>query len=230
MSKPLLQVDEVKQWVREIYADFAFEIIGFATKSGKVIPLNLEPGTLGNIIEGALIAHLNEKTEGMDGVIVTEGGSRQYPDIELSGSRFNNEIIALDIKAARRKVAARATTTVRTQSRITLYSFGTYLKERDRKHAGATRPFADFKHHVDLIAIFDADEENKSVENFELLVVEPWKVASHKVSSTTRDYIGAVDEIDKLRNEQGEFLSQQEFYDFWAAVPRRGGTTGRAAS
>lgn len=219
MAKELTDLEDIKQWVRDMYADFSFDVTGFATKSGKIIPLNLEPGTLGNVIEGIMIAHLNEKVEGRKDIDVKEGGFRYYPDLELTGSVFKNNIIALDIKAARRSEK----NPNRTQSRITLYSFGTYLKHQDKKFPQTIRPFADYKHHLDLIAIFDVDKNEKSIGNFELLVVEPWKVASKTASSSTRDYVGAIMEIDKIKGEKdGEFKTQQEFYDFWAGVPRRG--------
>ncbi len=210
-------VAEMKAWVREMYSDFVFDIVGFATSTGKIIPLDLEPGTLGNIIEGALIAHLKDKTDKMKDVSVTEGGMRHYPDLELTGEHFKNALVALDIKAARRGKNPN-----RTQSRITLYSFGTYLKHQDKKFPQTIRPFADYTHHIDLMAIFDVDAVANKVNNFELLVVEPWKVASHTASSATRDYVGAVMEIDRIREERGEFKTRQEFYDHWAGILRRG--------
>jgi hypothetical protein len=217
--KALLKLDDIKDWVRKMYADFSFEVIGFATKSGKIIPLNLEPGTLGNVMEGVLIAHIKEKLDGRKDVKVIEGGFRYYPDLEFTGELFGNKLIAVDIKAARRSEANRN----RTQSRITLYSFGTYLKHQDKKFPQTIRPFADYKYHLDLIALFDVDKEKNSVGNFELIVVEPWKIASKKASSATRDYVGAIMEIDKMKKEiGGEFKTQKEFYDFWAGVLRRG--------
>jgi len=46
-------------------------------------------------------------------------------------------------------------------------------------------------------------------------VQEPWKIASKQRSSTTREYIGAVQSIDDLRAGRGEFASVDEFYAFW---------------
>lgn len=215
-----LTIEQVKDWVKTQYTDFVFDVIGFATSSGTIIPLNLEPGTLGNIIEGALIAHLKNKLEGRTDVSITEGGNRHYPDLELGGSYFGDTLIALDIKAARRNPKSPH----RTKSRITLYTFGTYLRNHGIKYPQTLRPFREYRYHIDLIVVFDVDEEANSVGDFEVIVVEPWRVASHKVSSTTRDYVGAVMEIDRIRDEQGEFTTQQEFYDFWATVPRRGET------
>lgn len=219
MPKKLKNLEDIKKWIRAIYADFEFDITGFSTRQGKIIPLNLEPGTLGNVIEGVLIAHLHQKLNGRKDVIATEGGFRYYPDLELSGDLFGGKMVALDIKAARRSER----NSNRTQSRITLYSFGTYLKYQDKKFPQTLRPFQDYLHHLDLLAIFDVNSVEKSVSNFELLVVEPWKIASKTASSATRDYVGAIMEIDKMREERGgEFKSQEDFYAFWAKVLRRG--------
>jgi hypothetical protein len=63
------------------------------------------------------------------------------------------------------------------------------------------------------------DKTEARVEDFELLVVEPWRIASRSRSSTTREYLGAVNDIERLRNECGEFVSAAEFYSFWRKHP-----------
>ncbi|TSD00612.1 MAG: type II restriction endonuclease [Candidatus Peregrinibacteria bacterium Greene1014_49] len=219
MNHLLVDIEQVKKWIEKIYSDFLFDIVGIATSKGEILPLNLEPGTLGNIIEGLLIAFINQKIGDRKDTSITEGGNRFYPDLEITGPLLNNKLLALDIKAARRNEKNRN----RTQSRMTLYSFGTYLKHQGKKFPQIIRPFNEYAYHLDLIAIFDVDNKNKKVSNFELLVVEPWKIASTRASSATRDYVGAIMEIDKMRaNTGGEFSTQQEFYDHWAKISRRG--------
>lgn len=71
--------------------------------------------------------------------------------------------------------------------------------------------------HLDLIVLYDW--QSADVENVEILAVETWKVASAKRSSTTRNYIGAVDAIEDLRMERGEFATIDAFYDFWRKQP-----------
>jgi len=51
------------------------------------------------------------------------------------------------------------------------------------------------------------------------LVAETWRVASKVRSSGTRNYIGAVMEIDRLRSERGEFTTADSFYEYWRAFP-----------
>lgn len=53
------------------------------------------------------------------------------------------------------------------------------------------------------------------VEDLELIVQPPWRVASRQRSSTTREYIGAVQSIDALREGRGEFATPEAFYDYW---------------
>jgi hypothetical protein len=59
------------------------------------------------------------------------------------------------------------------------------------------------------------------VEDLELVVHPAWRIASHKRSSTTREYIGAVTAIDDLRDGRGEFETAEEFYRFWRAYDFR---------
>lgn len=88
------------------------------------------------------------------------------------------------------------------------------------KWPGTFMPFADYKGHIDIICLYNLNDQSEArVEDFELLVVEPWKVASKKRSSTTREYLGAVNDIGLLRSESGEFASAAEFYAFWRKHP-----------
>jgi Restriction endonuclease EcoRV len=57
------------------------------------------------------------------------------------------------------------------------------------------------------------------VEDLEIIVQEPWRIASRERSSTTREYIGAVTGIDALRAGGGVFATAAEFYDYWRRFP-----------
>ncbi|MEQ7125314.1 hypothetical protein ABN034_12415 [Actinopolymorpha sp. B11F2] len=48
---------------------------------------------------------------------------------------------------------------------------------------------------------------------------EPWRIGSRQRSSTTREYIGAVDGLDDLRAGRGEFGTAKDFYDYWRRYP-----------
>lgn len=53
-------------------------------------------------------------------------------------------------------------------------------------------------------------ESNARVEDLEIIVQEPWRIASRERSSTTREYIGAIDDIAGLRAGAGVFKSPAE--------------------
>ena len=50
---------------------------------------------------------------------------------------------------------------------------------------------------------------------------EPWRIASRQRSSTTREYLGAVQDLDALRSGAGEFETEADFYAFWRKYPFR---------
>jgi hypothetical protein len=125
---------------------------------------------------------------------------------------------ALDIKVARRHDRNRA----RTKSRITLYTGNTYFRWPQLHWPGTFRPFAGYTSHLDLIVIYEfVPQVGSRVADIELIVQPAWRIASRQRSSTTREYIGAVDSIEDLRAGRGEFDTPDEFYEYWRAFPFR---------
>lgn len=192
------------------------DLVDQLTDGDHFLPLPNEPAALANIVEVAIIDFLLEELAKSD-VVLTRGTERGYPDLELkSGDRH----FAIDVKVARRAVNKKGVPTGKTDSRITLYTGNTFFLYPTHKWPGAFRPFADYAGHIDLIALYTLDAESQArVRDFELLVVEPWRIASTKRSSTTREYLGAVNDIDRLRTGKGEFDTAAEFYSFWRKHP-----------
>ncbi|ABQ68820.1 hypothetical protein Swit_2461 [Rhizorhabdus wittichii RW1] len=180
------------------------------------LPLPKEPAALANIIEVAVVDYVMEQL-GQSEVELVRGTERGYPDLEMNA---NGRFFAIDVKVARRKVNKRGFPTGKTDSRITLYTGNTFFMYPTLKWAGTFRPFADYAGHIDLICLYTLNEGSAArVTDFELLVVEPWAIASKSRSSTTREYLGAVDDIQRLRDSQGEFKSPEEFYSYWRKHP-----------
>ncbi|MGH3159895.1 MAG: hypothetical protein ACRDNF_25425 [Streptosporangiaceae bacterium] len=124
------------------------------------------------------------------GAQIHRGTERGYPDFEISGPAFGGGFHAVDVKAARRATSGR-----RTQSRITLYTGNTYFKWPSLHWPGTFRPFSDYSSHLDVIMIYTLNpDSNARVEDLEIIVQEPWRIASRERSSTTREYIGAIEE------------------------------------
>jgi hypothetical protein len=182
---------------------------------GHFIPLPKEPAALANVIEVSVVDFLLERLAQLEGADGRRGTERGYPDIEISGPAFGDAFHALDVKVARRARSGR-----KTQSRITLYTGNTYFRHPQAKWAGTFRPFQDYVSHLDLIVLYTLNPRSLGrVENVELIVHEAWRIASKQRSSTTREYLGAVMSIEDLRAGRGEFDSPDAFYTYWRKHP-----------
>jgi hypothetical protein len=180
---------------------------------GHLLPLPKEPAALANILEVSLADFLLKAAEREEGLEAVRGTERGYPDIELGGAALASQFWAVDIKVARRDSTKAK---LRTESRITLYTGNTFFRFPDLKWPGTFRPFADYRGHVDVIVIYTLEPDTaRRVADIRLIVQEPWRIASKSRSSTTREYIGAVQLISDLEQGKGEFDTPEAFYKFW---------------
>lgn len=233
---------DLEEWLRTQCDDYAFDARGVFDRQGSnarwplqaanadeleqvladhghLLPLPQEPAALANILEVSIVNFLTERLRDLDEAAVARGTERGYPDLEISGAAFGGGFHAVDVKAARR---ASTRGRPRTQSRITLYTGNTYFKWPELHWPGTMRPFNDYASHLDLLLIYTLRPETTArVADLEVIVQEPWRIASRQRSSTTREYIGAVDRLDELRAGWGEFNSPAEFYSYWRKFPFR---------
>lgn len=232
---------DLMTWLREVCADYEFDARGVyravgdhdwplhaedgsdllrqLDEGGHLLPLPSESAALANILEVSLVDYLLLRLDELSGASGVRGSERGYPDLEIAGSAFGDLFHAVDIKAARRKPIKRGMSK-NTNSRITLYTGNTYFRYPTLRWPGSPRPFSDYASHLDVLAIYTLDLNSAArVVDLELIVQPPWRIASKTRSSTTREYIGAVMEIDALREGRGEFSTEQEFYRFWRAYP-----------
>jgi hypothetical protein len=178
---------------------------------GHFLPLPSEPAALANILEVAIVDFILARASAERNILAVRGTERGYPDIELSGSALGGGFHAIDVKVARRAKSGR-----RTQSRITLYTGNTYFRYPTLHWPGTFRAFADYARHLDVIVLYTLDPARTSrVSDIEVIVQEAWRIGSRQRSSTTREYIGAVNSIAALRDGKGEFATEDDFYDFW---------------
>jgi len=183
-----------------------------------LLPLPKEPAALANVLEVSIVDFLLDRVASTNGALTaTRGGERFYPDLEITGPEVGEAFYAVDIKIAQRRIPKKASAApTQTQSRITLYTGNTYFAYPTLHWSGTFRPFADYAQHLDVIGIYTLNTDSASrVDDLELIVQEPWRIGSKKRSSTTREYIGAVQSIDDLREGRGEFKTEAEFYKFW---------------
>jgi Restriction endonuclease EcoRV len=187
------------------------------TAGGHLLPLPKEPAALANVLEVSIVNFLLDRLARLAGASFERGTERGYPDLELTGPAFGGGYHAIDVKAAQR---AKTKGRPRTQSRITLYTGNTYFKWPDLHWPGTFRPFNEYTSHLDIILIYTLNTESAwRVDDLEVIVQEPWRIASRQRSSTTREYIGAVDGLDALRAGHGEFALPMDFYEYWRRYP-----------
>ncbi|TFV60230.1 restriction endonuclease [Mycobacterium sp. PS03-16] len=231
---------DLEEWLRLQCAEYTFEVGGVYQvdgdhpypliaknaadlrdqlgAGGHLLPLPKESAALANVLEVSIVAFLTQRIAAVPGGEVVHGTERGYPDLEISGAAFGGGFHAIDIKAARRAVRTNGQPLDSTQSAITLYTGNTYFRHPKHRFAGTFRPFAEYTSHLDVIAIYTLDvDSSERVKDLELIVQQPWRIASKQRSSTTREYIGAVKNITALREGKGAFETPQEFYAYWRA-------------
>jgi len=229
---------DVETWLRSCCESYEFDIRGVfrrcgttswpltasdgeeletaLVEGGHILPLPKEPAALANVLEVSIVDFVLCRVAEEDGATGQRGTERGYPDIELSGEVFGGGYHAVDVKVAKRAVNKKGVPTANTQSRITLYTGNTYFRYPQLTWPGTFRAFNEYKTHLDILGIYTLVEESPwRVHNLELIVQPPWKIASKQRSSTTREYIGAVQNIDTLRQGKGEFETPEAFYKYW---------------
>ncbi len=183
------------------------------------LALPKEPAALANVLEVAIVDYLIRRIAEVPNAAIARGTERGYPDIEIAGEAFGGGYHAIDIKVARRAASGN-----QTESRITLYTGNTYFRYPELKWPGTFRPFQEYSSHIDIIALYTLDPNMyHRITDLQLLVHEPWRIASKQRSSTTREYLGAVTSIANLAAGKGEFASEAEFYTFWKKYPFKTG-------
>jgi Restriction endonuclease EcoRV len=231
-------------WLRERCRSYAFDVGGIFNRPGTgswpmqvdsvadleaqliqrehLLPLPKESAALANVLEVLVVDFVLEAAAEVPGLEWQRGRERGYPDIEMHGSALGDRFWAVDVKVARRKPLLRGGVSRNTNSRITLYTGNTYFKHPDLPWPGTFRPFNDYAGHVDILLLYTLNLETRGrAEDLELIVQEPWRIGSKERSSTTREYIGAVTEIERLREGRGDFRSPEELYSYWRNYPFR---------
>lgn len=202
-------VESFKALLTDLLKGYSFDVIGLHLKDGTVYPLPSESALIGKILELSIKEYLHRKLVQVKNLRWMPGGERTYPDLTFNGPTIFPNRFAVDVKCARRN-----TTGTRTQSAITIGTFDAeYYRYPDRKAANILMPYQDYTAHLAIIALYDY--RDGTAQHIELLVVEKWRVATRKRASGTRCYIAAVNNLVKLKAEQGDFSSEDEFNAYW---------------
>jgi hypothetical protein len=179
-------------------------------EDGYLLPLPTESAALANIIEVSLVKYLVTQLNKLPNTRAWGGTTRAYPDIVVSSEAFGEGHHAVDIKVARRSASRK-----RTENAISLLTGNTFFLH-DFLFPGMGILYSEYRSHIDVLVIYTFDEASYShVVNPELIAHETWRLASEDRSSSTREYIGAVTSLQRLRIGQGDFASMEEFLEYW---------------
>ena len=207
-------VASFKTLLREALKGYRFNVRGLLLDDGSVAPLPRESSVIGKVVEVTIIEHLKRRlltTSDLD--VLAASSDRVYPDLTFTGSRIAPHRFGLDVKCARRNKSGK-----RTQSAISIGTFDAeYFHYPKEKVGNITMAYGDYRAHLALIVLYDY--QDTTAKNVEWLIVEKWRVATRKRSSGTRCYIAATNVIDRLRREDGDFESEDEFNAFWRDQP-----------
>lgn len=214
LYKPDLgSLPQLKSWLRLVVARYRFNVTGIQLSDGTVLPLPGESSLIAKLMEVTILNHFRTIAVAVPGVEVLGAPSgRVFPDLLLTGDRLSGRKISLDVKSA--QITKSGT---RTESRITLGPYDKYFRNPTAKMSGSWLPYGEMDHHLDLIVLYRY--AGGQVSDVEPLIVETWRVASASKSSGTRNYIGAVTQTMLLREERGEFTSEEAFYEYWRNYP-----------
>ena len=186
------------------------ELFKCLLEGGYLLPLPSESASLANIIEVSLVRYLVDQLNRLPNVHAWGGTTRAYPDIVVGGQGFGGGYHAIDIKVARRSKNRK-----RTKNAISLLTGNTFFLH-DLLFPGMEILYSEYRSHLDVVVIYTFDEISYShVSDPELIVHDTWRLASRGRSSSTREYIGAVRSLERLRRGEGDFPTMEAFRAYW---------------
>lgn len=211
---PANPIPSFKALLKDLVKGYKFDVEGLYLKDGTVRPLPREAAVVGKVLEVSIHEYLSRKLLRVSQLkSIPAQSDRVYPDVSFNGPMIFPRRFALDVKCARRTDNGE-----RTVSPITIGTFDAeYFRFPDEKVGNIMMPYGSYAAHLSLIALYSYEEG--TARAIELLVVEKWRVATKKRSSGTRCYIAASSRVADLREERGDFSSEEEFNTYWRSQP-----------
>ena len=203
-------VESFKELLRQLVRRYEFDVEGLYLKDGSIRPLPREAALVGKVLEVSIKEFLARQLLRVSQLrCIAASSDRTYPDFTFNGSLIHPCRFAVDLKCARRSKSGD-----KVSYPIAIGTFNAqYYRRPDEKVGNIMMPYGSYTAHLAVIALYDY--AGATARDVELLVVEKWRVATKKRSSTTRCYIAASSLIEDLRKERGAFSSEEEFDAYW---------------
>lgn len=203
---------DLKSDLEALYSNFKWNFVGILTTDDEIIPIPKNSTCITAIIEQKALLILDKFAREKYGCTSTRPSStREYPDTILRGGVFGNDIIAVDIKTARKEGRDRI-------SGLTIGSYAGYFLHPDKKMKGCSLPYGAFKEHWIVAFLYEwnvKEDDERLVTGIECVASQKWKMASRSSGTGTTKHIGSVTLISDLRRGRGAFNSEKEFLEFW---------------
>ena len=207
--------------------DGEWAVKGFVDTHRRVYTISSDTKLISKILETYLLPHLLDFTEINGYEIVLADHQNYYPDITLiensSGIKF-----ALDFKTT-----YRLANNPEYCNGFTLGSHGKYFTDRNSTK-NIQFPYSEYSGHFCLGIIYNRQEKKgigaaryypiveidhmeSTIRDFDLFVVEKWRVASDKRGSGNTANIGSINHIGDMKAGKGMFykLGEAWFDDYW---------------
>jgi len=202
---------DLKSDLEQLFSDFRWKIKGMIDEDGNIYPIPPIPQVITGIFQEITKHRVKKFIREKYGCDIVEGGPREYPEITVMGGKFGNKKIAIDMKTTRRIGKNRI-------SGFTVGSFAGYFLSPEKKMPGCKFPYGEFDEHWIIGFIYSWNPETDSlhmVSDVSVIVQPKWKIASKSTGTGTTFAMGSIKDIDKLRNGEGEFKSEDEFENYW---------------
>lgn len=204
---------DISKDLRELLSGFSWDIKGIIDNNNHIYPIPEIPQVITGIFEAIVLTRVAEPLKVKYECQMIYGGSREYPELTLQSGKLATEVIAIDVKTARRDKDR-----PNRMSRMSLGSCGVYFKNPNVKKPGCVLPYGKYTQHWILGFVYRWNPGQPSlnlVSDVEVIVQEKWRIASKSTATGDTLAIGSIIEMDKLRAGHGDFENEDEFLEYW---------------
>jgi hypothetical protein len=133
--------EDFENVLHDRFDGFSWDYTGILKSSGDTIPIPKVSNCVTAIFEVDAVETAEEMADDLNTSFIELEHSRQYPDATLRGGVFDDRLIALDIKTARRNSNGKRI------SGVTLGSYGQYFSNPDTDTQWTRFPYGEYDEH-----------------------------------------------------------------------------------
>lgn len=193
-------------------------------RDGTVYATPNDTKVISKVLESQVFPILQNFADENDYELILPKHQNHYPDATLRSKSNPKILFAVDLKTTYRDPKKPENC-----NGFTLGSHGTYFHKRDESK-NITFPYNDYTAHFALGIIYEREDieidETRTytlstvpipISNFDVFLVEKWKIASDKRGSGNTANIGSIKNIEAIKKGEGTFakLGESVFDAYW---------------